>query len=452
MIKGEQSVPVEFTKQNSTERLKGFFGLVPVEKKELWFRKNKEKIGAIVQNGFKTESSDESEKKEQLLEALFSYQNFKTKQFEFEDGKVSGKEILEALEVHSPDDFYEMTANVFPEESGALFLLDSEEPHNMAYVERRRQLIKQNEKEQGSSQDISGLKKSAGLGDEKDSDRLLAELLGADMSEGRSPFTMVEFRKYFDMIRKSLTPQEQAVVQQILETGKSLPDVAADFNISRSRAHQIFDQVLIKIERVRSKDEKQADVSKSASESTKEYDEKTVSVIKERVLEEIGLNVKNLSVITPVYSLTGHDIDSIRQKKAEEYWKKVQSVCEKEVNELVALRPSQQKQELRQLFVLKEYTAETDDVELKKFIQDFAKRIKEEILYKVKNDFMDRLSEVDRKVRRKKFKQQIYDKFTELTNLVMQNNIADIDSENQKLNKMKSIRKEIEDLAVEYEK
>ena len=117
---------------------------------------------------------------------------------------------------------------------------------------------------------------------------------------------------------------------------------------------------------------------------TKEYDEKTVSVIKERVLEEIGLNVKNLLVITPVYSLTGHDIDFIRQKKAGEYWEKVQSVCEKEVSELVALRPSQQKQELHQLFVLKEYAAETDGVELKKFIQDFAKRIKEEIYIKLR--------------------------------------------------------------------
>lgn len=452
MIKGEQSVPVEFTKQNPTERLKSFFGLVPVEKKELWFRKNKEKISAIVQGGYEAENSDESGKKEWLLETLFSYQNFKTKQFEFEDNKISGKEILEALKIYDPSDFYEMTANVFPEESGALFLLDSEEPHNMAYVERRRRLIKQNEKEQGSSQDISGLKKTADLGDGRDSDRLLAELLGADMSEGQAPFTMVEFRKYFDVVRKSLTPQEQAVAQQILETGKSLPDVAVDFNISRSRAHQIFDQVLIKIERVRSRYEKQADASKSASESTKEYDEKTVSVIKERVLEEIGLNVKNLLVITPVYSLTGHDIDSIRQKKAEEYWEKVQSVCEKEVSELVALRPSQQKQELRQLFVLKEYAAETDDVELKKFIQDFAKRIKEEILYKVKNDFMDRLSEVDRKVRRKKLKQQIYDKFTELTNLVMQNNISNVESENQFIHKLESIRNEIEGIAVEYEK
>ena len=115
MARGEQSVPIEFAKQISAERLKVFFGPVPVEKKELWFRKNKEKISAIVESGYEVENSDKSGKKEWLLETLFSYQNFKTKQFEFEDGKISGKEILDALKIYDPSDFYEMTANVFPE-------------------------------------------------------------------------------------------------------------------------------------------------------------------------------------------------------------------------------------------------------------------------------------------------------------------------------------------------
>ena len=65
---------------------------------------------------------------------------------------------------------------------------------------------------------------------------------------------------------------------------------------------------------------------------------------------------------------------------------------------------------------------------------------------------MGRLSEVDRKVKRKKLKQQIYDKFTELTNLVMQNNISNVESESQIIHKLESIRNEIEGIAVEYEK